>query len=78
MNVIFNVDYQTRFGEDIVLNVALNGSWNQYRMGTVDGSRWSYRLSMAEASTKIDYYYSVDYAGQKERQEWREIGRAHV
>lgn len=73
MNVIFNVDYQTRFGEDIVLNVALNGSWNQYRMGTVDGSRWSYRLSMAEASTKIDYYYSVDYAGQKERQEWRVV-----
>ena len=70
MILIFNVDYQTRFGEEIVLNLSQNGSVNKYRMSTVDGMRWTYRCVMGDDNAPLEYYYSVEYSGSNERHEW--------
>lgn len=70
MILIFNVDYQTRFGEEIVLNLSQNGSVNKYRMSTVDGMRWTYQCVMGDDNAPLEYYYSVEYAGSNERHEW--------
>lgn len=70
MNLIFNVDYATRYGEDLVLNVKRGDKTASYHMSTADGLRWSYRLTMPDDAGVIDYYYSVEYAGSLERHEW--------
>ena len=37
----FNIDYKTVYGEELVLNMTVDGMEGQYKMGTEDGSRWS-------------------------------------
>ena len=73
MNLSFHVDYQTRFGEELVLNLVKQDGVAQYRMRTTDGSRWSCQLTMQPSKATIDYYYSVDYAGTRERHEWTTV-----
>jgi 4-alpha-glucanotransferase len=74
MNIVFNVDYQTRFGEDIMLNLRQeDGSVKKYRMSTVDGMRWSHRCLLPDAHDTVDYYYSVEYTGSLERHEWTTV-----
>ncbi|MBM6992330.1 MAG: 4-alpha-glucanotransferase [Prevotella sp.] len=73
MNLIFNVNYQTRFGEEIVLNLNHKGSVSRYRMSTVDGKRWSYQCAIADEKGPLDYYYSMEYAGNNERHEWTTV-----
>ena len=73
MNLIFNVDYQTRFGEDIVLNLGQGGSVKKYRMSTVNGTRWSHQCLMPDNCGVVDYYYSVEYTGSLERHEWTTV-----
>ena len=46
MNLYFNIDYQTIFGEELVLNIVTNNNngeflTTQYRMSTKDGLQWS-------------------------------------
>ena len=73
MILFFNVDYQTRFGEEIVLNLGHNGSATKYRMSTVDGLRWTYQCTISDTKTPIDYFYSMEYAGSNERHEWTTV-----
>ena len=85
MKLIFNIDYQTVFGEELLLNlVEKDGAENHvssYRMKTEDGMRWTYELNCPAAPSSkskakfelgsvIDYYYSVESSGQLVRQEW--------
>ena len=42
MDLKFNIDYKTRFGEELVLNIVNEGSEAKYRMITTDGERWTY------------------------------------
>lgn len=70
MILLFNVDYQTRFGEEIVLNIEHDGSVKKYRMSTADGLRWTYQCVMGDAQDVVTYYYSMEYAGTNERHEW--------
>ncbi len=83
MNLDFNIDYKTVFGEDLILNVAEKTATNEteytpYRMSTVDGLHWHFRLSLPamELSTQFSYYYSVECDGRIIRQEWTTI--AHL
>lgn len=73
MNLIFNVDYQTRFGEDIVLNLKQEGDVRKIRMSTIDGTRWSCHCLLPEAHDTLDYFYSVENTGAKERCEWTTV-----
>lgn len=77
MNLNFNINYQTTFGEDVVLNVVSNkGKATEkvikYRMNTIDGMHWNCRVnSLPETSENIvHYFYSVESAGRSDKKEW--------
>ena len=77
MNLNFNIDYHTRFGEELVLNIINtdqkgNKQASQFRMGTKDGLHWSYQMNMPDKQSGniIDYYYSVDCSGTEKAHEW--------
>lgn len=77
MNLNFNIDYKTVFGEELVLNVVCDKRLSsekvvKYRMCTIDGVRWTCRLNSlpCDNDKTLDYYYSIESAGRGNRQEW--------
>ena len=76
MNLFFNIDYQTTFGEELVLNLVTSDQDGEKeitscRMGTRDGMRWSYGLSMMmKAGTHLDYFYTLNRGEEVLRREW--------
>ena len=77
MNLYFNIDYRTVFGEELLLNcVDTDKSGNervaQYRMATVDGLRWTCALELKKDNLArvLTYFYSVDCEGSERRHEW--------
>jgi len=72
MKLNFNIEYQTVFGEELVLNlIKKEGACDQYHMNTLDGSHWSYEMSKKfKVGDVIDYYYSVERGGVVARHEW--------
>ncbi len=63
MNILLNINYNTVFGEELVLNIVNAkepGKATSYRMKTADGKLWSCELKLPlKTGTYIDYYYSV-------------------
>ena len=61
MNIVFNIAYNTEFGEDLTLNIINKSSEEtQYRMRTGDGKLWTCNLQLdVSADSHICYYYSV-------------------
>ena len=41
MRVAFNLEYQTTFGEELMLNIIAEGKTEQHQMKTVDGLHWT-------------------------------------
>ena len=76
MNLKFNIDYQTSFGEELVLNLVASDhdgerKINQYRMYTHDGMRWMCTIDNVIHSTgHLDYYYSLMRGEELLRREW--------
>ena len=75
MKLYFNLEYQTTFGEELVLSVinedAKSSKPEQYKMSTLDGLHWFCELSRSvKTSSHIDYYYSVYRGDQQTRHEW--------
>ena len=76
MNLLFNIDYRTAFGEEIVLNLVSSDregdkETTECQMSTHDGERWTCSLNkVLQAGTYLDYYYSVKRDGQTVRREW--------
>uniref|UniRef100_A0AB33J3Y0 4-alpha-glucanotransferase n=1 Tax=Prevotella sp. GTC17259 TaxID=3236795 RepID=A0AB33J3Y0_9BACT len=77
MKLIFNIEYHTVFGEELLLNHVVTSKdgqekVTQYRMSTVDGQHWTYQMTKARnaQNTVISYFYSVDCEGATQRQEW--------
>ncbi len=73
MNLHFNIDYQTKFGEELVLNLMIEGSRAQYRMFTHDGERWTYDLNLSPTVKRIGYFYHLDCNGNEVRNEWTTV-----
>ena len=79
MNLNFNINYDTIFGEELVLNIIHHGknhdkdSVSQYRMGTIDGHHWNYQMNAQKECDSIDYFYSLDNSGTEKRHEWTTI-----
>lgn len=74
MNLKFNVDYRTRFGEEIVLNLVNGNTSTKYRMFTTNGKRWSYDLNISPNTPQVlTYYYDVERDGRSERHEWTTV-----
>ena len=75
MKLQFNIEYQTTFGEELVLNV-LSGEKTshkveQHKMATLDGLHWNCELTKSvKTSAYIDYYYSVQRGDEEARHEW--------
>ncbi len=74
MKLIFNVEYQTTFGENLMLNIFSEEDRNkvsQYKMTTLDGLHWFYELTKAvKVGAHLDYYYSVYRGDEEARHEW--------
>ncbi len=75
MKLKFNIEYQTSFGEELVLNILSEGKATQeveqHKMTTLDGSHWSCELTKSvKTSAYIDYYYSVYKCDEETRHEW--------
>ena len=72
MKIQFHLEYQTTFGEKLVLNVLKeDGKAEQHTMGTLDGKNWSCELTkVGKAGAYMDYYYTVLRDGKEARHEW--------
>jgi 4-alpha-glucanotransferase len=74
MKLLINVEYQTTFGESLVLNILPKDDAQEairHQMSTLDGLHWFCEISMkAESETYIDYYYSVMRGDDEARKEW--------
>ncbi len=76
MNLQFHIDYQTVFGEELVLNVINHHQsgekeTTQHRMETLDGMRWTCALNnVIKNGPSLDYFYSVTRGEQVVRREW--------
>ena len=75
MNLLFHIEYQTAFGEELVLNhVSANAGEREvttYKMATIDGYHWSCEMkSVLKIGSAIDYFYSVVRGDDVVRREW--------
>ncbi len=76
MNLNFNIDYKTAYGEEMVLNLVScdregEKETSECQMSTLDGERWSCCLNkVLQAGTYLDYFYSVRRDGAVVRCEW--------
>ena len=79
MSLQFNINYNTVFGQELVLNIVdsvVDGQehLSQYHMSSYDGKKWQYVLHKGfKPGDRIDYFYSVHRGDVVERQEWRMI-----
>ena len=72
MKILFNLEYQTTFGEELELNILKeSGKTEKCKMGTLDGLHWMCELSRSvKTGTYMDYYYSVCRGDEVYRHEW--------
>ena len=74
MKILFNVEFQTAFGESLVLNILPaeeGGKLSQHKMTTIDGTHWFVEVTKnPKPSTFIDYYYSLMHGDEEARHEW--------
>ena len=72
MKLLFNIEYQTTFGEDLVLNIKQNNDRvSQHKMSTLDGYHWYVEIADTwKVGTAIDYYYCLMRGKELLRQEW--------
>ena len=68
-----NVDYKTVYGEELVLNITIDGKEVQHKMRTSDGQRWVYDLDVTPKSKTCTYYYSVVRDGFCCKSEWQVV-----
>ena len=74
MKVKFFIDYQTNYGEEMMLNIMPHGDATQtvhQPLTTVNGKTWFCEMNFADKDCDfIDYYYSVNRDGWELRHEW--------
>lgn len=81
MNLKFHVEYQTVFGQELVLNIVSEykkraQSVSEYRMQTTDGLTWECEVKYQPSAMpgSVEYFYTVVSGEQVERREWRVVG----
>jgi 4-alpha-glucanotransferase len=72
MKLLFNLEYQTTFGEELVLNILKeNGKVEQHKMGTLNGLNWTCEISCSVKKVAyLDYYYLLCRGEEICRHEW--------
>ena len=70
MKLLFNLDYRTSFGEQLVMNIINEGGQvDSHAMSTRDGLHWTAEISCLKKGY-FDYYYSVCRGDKVMRHEW--------
>ena len=80
MDIYFNIDYQTTFGEQLILNVLEpDNKETTYRMSTNDGKLWWCGIVWKEkfGQASLQYYYTVEAQGTCLRRPLP-LSRAHL
>jgi 4-alpha-glucanotransferase len=73
MKILFNIEYLTAYGEQLVLNIiGPDGAIESHTMSTVDGHEWTfdYNTAAPTEATTLTYYYSVKRGDEVVRTEW--------
>ena len=72
MKLQFNLEYQTTFGEELMLNILTDSDKKElHRMTTADGLHWTCELTKKVATgTYLDYYYTLMRGDEDARHEW--------
>ena len=71
MRINFHIEYQTTFGEELMVNILTDGKPEEHKMGTLDGLHWSTEISKnIKNAGHMDYYYCVMRGDKQERTEW--------
>ncbi len=72
MNIRFNLEYQTNFGEELMLNIINeNGTTEQHKLASTDGLHWSCELRKnIKPEQPIEYYYTLVRGEEEARCEW--------
>ena len=73
MKIVFNIEYLTAYGEQLVLNIiGPDGAIESHTMSTVDGHEWTFDYNTATLTeiTTLTYYYSVKRGDSVVRTEW--------
>ena len=80
VTLIFNINYDTEFGEELLINLVRPGKGLTerdmiLRMSTLDGKKWTCSIDNFDTSEAdhIDFFYSVTNDGREERKEWTTI-----
>ena len=74
MQILFNIQYKTVFGEELLLNI-VGGKEGDHTvpMSTTDGITWSCQMVADKNEKHVDYYYSVRGCSGIRRAEWKTI-----
>ena len=74
MTILFNLSYNTVYGEEIMLNIMSGddaSTVEKFKMATRDGNTWTCTVnSLAKPGATLNYYYSVVKNGIETRREW--------
>lgn len=76
MQINFNIEYRTQWGEELYATLTHGGSTTRIPLRTNDGTKWHgcFKGIMAEGDT-VSYYYSVFFYGAEKRREFTQIKR---
>ena len=77
MKLLFNVEYQTTFGESLMINFLSADDEKKvmkHKMQTLDGLHWFCEVSKTfKSETYLDYFYSVYRGDDETRHEWTTV-----
>ena len=66
MTIKFNIEYHTKWGENLVLVFGEKRHFMEY----TEGGKWEITLRRVEAPAKYRYHYEVELHGKVSRREW--------
>ena len=71
MQITFNIQYKTVFGEELLLNIVGGQQGNRtVAMSTTDGLTWTCEVETSMGEQRLDYYYSVRNSCGRKCSEW--------
>ena len=74
MQITFNIQYKTVFGEELLLNIVGGQQGNRtVAMSTADGLTWTCEVEAGMGEQRVDYYYSVRNSCGIKCSEWKTI-----
>ena len=74
MQITFNIQYKTVFGEELLLNIVGGEAGDRtVAMSTADGLTWTCQIEAKKSDKRVDYFYSVRNCCGIKCSEWKTI-----